>query len=1087
MYVEIGKRKIELISMSDLNLVSREEIASDIQKPDVFDGEIIPGNFALTETWDFLNWNETEEYSKISIKTETNAIFLIQLEQLSPACIIFNVTLTNCSTSYECEMQFDIINSDESKNATRTIFHNFTFKNPSVDVRVPVRKMKFDEKDGFINSNSLRVTLTFSHETSETPKRKNKPRMNSLSRCLSPLSSNRTIPPITTISDNSEPESDFYETYTEKYCGIRNQGATCYINSILQTLFHIPAFRKVIFEFNCDKFYENYEKTIPWNLQHLFAQMQTKSDAVSTKLLTNSFGWGNDDIFHQQDIHEFLLKFLSIIETKLKKELGFNPVAQLFQGKLRTLIKCVNVEYEDSKTEDFFTIPLDVNGCKSIEESLSRFTAPEHMEGSNQIKADGYGFQDAILTIQLASLPPVLFFQLRRFEYDSKLKQMVKINSKFTFPSILNMKSFISNDSVGDDEDENIYELFGVLAHIGEVGNGHFYVFLRTTPNDQTWYKFNDSLVSIVSSKSAIENNFGLSNSKKIKENNETHYIHSAYMLVYMQRSKLPQLFCKVPNSLIPKSALSDVSDANVKNNILEVKIYNDDSINSQRMDFSDPIKFEIRKNKSMADLYEKVYEKLKAKYIRLHFVFNNSLLGRVVCRSDIKVTSLCTSEFFAETSNENPINIFDESDIMLFIELFSPYFKPYPFKFVKRVAISRDEPIATVIPIIEKITKFSLQHPLIAFVQSLEELHEIDFFKSSNQLNLSDGAFIIFQIAPKFKPPKPLENQGEFGIEIRYFDMFQDLIPRMASEYYLLVKKLIRLSIICPLKNIQLVEVPSNLDFDHFKKFISRIFRIEVRSSRSTLVLYLGNSIKPLDESQYETIGEIIHNNDQVTVASIDKKFNFLRVILSFSGDGFQRDFVVLKFYPFKTKVANLIEYVRSRKNLEKSATLRALAIKGAKVTRILHPDEFLENLKNPIRVEVVPKDQLSMEEEQDSFLAKFEKVTLQNEEIVPFGMPFLFKILPGEVFSETKKRIFDKLDVPQNIQRKVRFLFDTESEDDSETEEEEEEEEAKEDDEIGDNDVLSEDPKAKTQIAILFPSIPNENKKEEGVKLYD
>lgn len=40
-----------------------------------------------------------------------------------------------------------------------------------------------------------------------------------------------------------------YLSYDSKretgYVGLKNQGATCYMNSLLQTLFHIPYFRKV--------------------------------------------------------------------------------------------------------------------------------------------------------------------------------------------------------------------------------------------------------------------------------------------------------------------------------------------------------------------------------------------------------------------------------------------------------------------------------------------------------------------------------------------------------------------------------------------------------------------------------------------------------------------------------------------------------------------------------------------------------------------------------------------------------------------------------------------------------------------------
>lgn len=43
-------------------------------------------------------------------------------------------------------------------------------------------------------------------------------------------------------------EGDYWmnnSTKATSYVGLKNQGATCYMNSLLQTLYHIPYFRKV--------------------------------------------------------------------------------------------------------------------------------------------------------------------------------------------------------------------------------------------------------------------------------------------------------------------------------------------------------------------------------------------------------------------------------------------------------------------------------------------------------------------------------------------------------------------------------------------------------------------------------------------------------------------------------------------------------------------------------------------------------------------------------------------------------------------------------------------------------------------------
>jgi len=85
------------------------------------------------------------------------------------------------------------------------------------------------------------------------------------------------------------------------HVGLINQGATCYLNSLVQALFHIPAFKKFMFQVDSTA-------NVVSALRFLFARMQLSEDcAVSTKALTSAFGWSNADVFEQHDAQELLV------------------------------------------------------------------------------------------------------------------------------------------------------------------------------------------------------------------------------------------------------------------------------------------------------------------------------------------------------------------------------------------------------------------------------------------------------------------------------------------------------------------------------------------------------------------------------------------------------------------------------------------------------------------------------------------------------------------------------------------------------------------------------------------------------------
>lgn len=111
---------------------------------------------------------------------------------------------------------------------------------------------------------------------------------------------------------------------------------------------------------------------------------------------------------------------------------------------MKSYIKCVNVDYESSRIEDFngtqhvylglrnsewiiTDISLNVKGMKNLQETFWDYVAVETLDGDNKYMAEGYGLQDPKKGIIFESFPPVLHIQLKRFEYDIQRDAMVEV------------------------------------------------------------------------------------------------------------------------------------------------------------------------------------------------------------------------------------------------------------------------------------------------------------------------------------------------------------------------------------------------------------------------------------------------------------------------------------------------------------------------------------------------------------------------------------------------------------------------------------------------------------------------------------
>ncbi|KAK4581874.1 hypothetical protein RGQ29_025152 [Quercus rubra] len=821
-----------------------------------------------------------------------------------------------------------------------------------------------------------------------------------------------------------------YWSYDSKketgYVGLKNQGATCYMNSLLQTLYHIPYFRKAVYHMPTTE-NDMPSGSIPLALQSLFYKLQYNDSSVATKELTKSFGWDTYDSFMQHDVQELNRVLCEKLEDKMKGTVVEGTIQQLFEGHHMNYIECINVDYKSTRKESFYDLQLDVKGCRDVYASFDKYVEVERLEGDNKYHAEEHGLQDAKKGVLFIDFPPVLQLQLKRFEYDFMRDTMVKINDRYEFPLELDLDrengKYLSPEA--DRSVRNLYTLHSVLVHSGGVHGGHYYAFIRPTLSDQ-WFKFDDERVTKEDVKRALEEQYGGEEEIRLKKEQEEkekkrEYKAQAHLFTIIKVARDEDL-----TEQIGRDIYFDLVD--------HEKVRN---FRIQKQTPFNVFKEEVAKQLGIPVQFQRFW--LWAKRQNHTYRPNRPLLPQEESQSVSQLREVSNKTHNAELKlflevelglDLRPIPPPEKTkeDILLFFKFYDP--EKGELRYVGRFFVkSSGKPIE----ILEKLNQMAGFAP----DEEIELYEEIKFDpcvmcehldkRTSFRLSqIEDGDIICFQKSAPLESeeecrypdvPSFLEyvhnrqvvrfrslerpKEDDFCLELSKVHSYDDVVERVARRIGLDDPSKIRLTSHNCYSQQPKPQPIKYRGADHLSDML-------VHYNQTSDILYYEVLDIPLPELQgLKNLKVAFHHatKDEVVIHNIR--------------------------LPKQSTVGDVINVLKTKVELSHpNAELRLLEVFYHKIYKIFPPHEKIENINDQywtLRAEEIPEEEKNLgPHDRLIHVYHFTKETAQNQmQVQNFGEPFFLVIHEGETLEEVKVRIQKKLQVPDEEFSKWKFAF--------------------------------------------------------------